>query len=248
LILGLFFTGIHSVVQVIFISMSIALGIVLLGVLIGFLIGYKKRRDSNRKAGYPVDRAMGGGVGLEEEDESEGDGVVVGGGVVRRSAVAGGPDTRSRSSSGSVIENRRARRPTSLLATIDAATAAMTERMQMRKKDDEERKDHGDGSSDDDHDRELHQSSPHLDPNHEKLEPTLYRHSSNSTDLHHQQQEQLDSPIDQLDDNLGLLAESDVRRARWSFDPQLVQSFSLLLLLHFLCLFNRLRLTMFSVI
>ncbi|WAQ90560.1 hypothetical protein PtA15_12A550 [Puccinia triticina] len=208
---------IHSVVQVIFISMSIALGIVLIGVLIGFLIGYKKRAAANRKTMYGVDRTLGGGPGgLDEEDESEGDGP-----VVRRSAVPGGAaDTGSRRSSGSGIETRRARRPTSLLATIDAATAAMTERMQSRKTVDPSSEDHKRDALDDDDDSSEDDGIPDLA--NEKIQPAVFPPSPIGPDNDHQPGSPR-SPDHDLDDgdHLGLLAETDVRRARWSFDPQL---------------------------
>ncbi|PLW04333.1 hypothetical protein PCASD_26837, partial [Puccinia coronata f. sp. avenae] len=200
---------IHSVVQVIFISMSIALGIVLLGVLIGFLIGYKKRAEENKKAMYPIEGTLGA-AGMEDEDEEEGEGV-------RGGAAVGRAGEGSRRSSASAIEGRQARRPTSLLATIDAATAAMTERMQMRSKHGEELKQQpsdGEASPNDEKRHHLHDLSSG---------PTAYRHSHSLSpaSLHDPE-----SPSNHLDefaevDNAGLLSDSDVRRARWSFDPQL---------------------------
>jgi len=198
---------IHSVVQVIFISMSIALGIVLLGVLIGFLIGYKKRAEENKKALYPVEGTLGRS-GLEDDEEEDGEGVRAGGVVVR----GGGEGDGSRRSSDSAIESRRARRPTSLLATIDAATAAMTERMQMRKQD-SEIKDHSDTelSSHEKHDHHL------------SADPNAYRQSHTPPlDNHLDPSSPSELPDDYAEvDDVGLLGDSDVRRARWSFDPQL---------------------------
>jgi hypothetical protein len=193
--------------------MSIALGIVLLGVLIGFLIGYKKRAEENKKAMYPIEGTLGA-AGMEDEDEEEGEGV-------RGGAAVGRAGEGSRRSSASGIEGRQARRPTSLLATIDAATAAMTERMQMRSKHGEELKQQpsdGEASPNDEKRHHLHDLSSG---------PTAYRHSHSLSpaSLHDPE-----SPSNHLDeftevDNAGLLSDSDVRRARWSFDPQLVEPY-----------------------
>ncbi|KAH9445488.1 hypothetical protein MJO28_012667 [Puccinia striiformis f. sp. tritici] len=224
---------VHSVVQVIFISMSIALGIVLLGILIGFLIGYKKRRsESKKKPGYPNDSVHNGvigGPGISEDEESEAD--MIGGGVM----IGNSKEVDRDMVEHHTTPTKKARRPASLFATLDAATSAMTERMENRNKQEQ---DNLDSPNDNLHD------SP--DP-HQTFEPgSIYRDSSrlSSENLNpvgiaalatgagagaaaagHGLQSPSD--IDNGDhfddvDNHGLLYnDSDVRRARWSFDPQL---------------------------
>lgn len=196
---------IHSVVVVIFISMAIALAIVLLGVLIGFLIGRHQRSKENgkngRKAMYSIDGGAGGlGVvrGVEDDEDENG-------GIEAGFAASGGIDSKRSSRSG--IETRQARRPTSLLATIDAATSAMAERMQMR----QEQSQHEEKGVDND----------------EKfLELNQFSHVGNSPELSsalpfdHRHSQMHDFSSDNFDED-GLLADDDVRVARWSFDPQL---------------------------
>ncbi|POW00042.1 hypothetical protein PSTT_13362 [Puccinia striiformis] len=207
--------------------------IVLLGILIGFLIGYKKRRsESKKKPGYPNDSVHNGvigGPGISEDEESEAD--MIGGGVM----IGNSKEVDRDMVEHHTTPTKKARRPASLFATLDAATSAMTERMENRNKQEQ---DNLDSPNDNLHD------SP--DP-HQTFEPgSIYRDSSrlSSENLNpvgiaalatgagagaaaagHGLQSPSD--IDNGDhfddvDNHGLLYnDSDVRRARWSFDPQL---------------------------
>lgn len=187
---------IHSVVAVIFISMAIAFAIVLTGSLIGFLIGYR-RRKKEKKSMVSMDTALGAGTtGFGDDDDEDEEG----GNASRRSSR--------------IMEGRRTRRPASLLATIDAATAAMTERMQSTKNE---------RSAEQQDDEKHHALPPHQETVAAVDEKNLEDDPQDglvSDDDHHQPG--LDAMVNtfgQVDD--GFDDESDVRRARWSFDPQL---------------------------
>ncbi|EGF98226.1 uncharacterized protein MELLADRAFT_96067 [Melampsora larici-populina 98AG31] len=197
-----------SVGVIIAISMAISLGIVFFGVLIGLLIALKMRS----KESAHVNQA--GNYSIEDEDELE--------------------------------EEEERGRPSSLLATIDAATAAMTDRMRNLQ---EKEKPTGLGvmvmkgaGETNGNKRLMEDVSPVVSDSNERQrerdsmvgqnQMTMVEiNDDDDEDDHHQDLR------DRVDDQAqfsegegdggggegddGIDEEIDIRRARWSFDPQL---------------------------
>ncbi|MBW0472681.1 hypothetical protein O181_012396 [Austropuccinia psidii MF-1] len=114
-------------------------------------------------------------------------------------------DTDGQRAMADEMSERQARRPISLLATIDAATAAMAERMHMRN---------------DQGDVDLRKEDESIDD--QAISGGMEKMavgSFGSNKLRSDQAENILEDYIEVDEDLG--EDIDVRRARWSFEPQL---------------------------
>ncbi|KAI8447019.1 cortical protein marker for cell polarity-domain-containing protein [Phakopsora pachyrhizi] len=182
---------IHTVAQVILISMAISLGIIFLGVLIGILIRLRKRLAEKKKGLYSGGAMTTEGMierstGTDDDDDGDGGEVMM---MERGSKVM------------------KTRRPTSLLATIDAATAGM---VHMKEQETQQNEKGGNVLEDEKAINNLTIA--------DERDEGYYQSGVDGLNDEEYVEVQGHDEVDDFDNGMGQI---DIRRARWSFDPQL---------------------------